>query len=438
MKEANKYIRQIDDELRKIGYYDDKTYRSIISDPSMAARVEAEGGALRAIRQTLQDAQEKAITTAVGPKTAKGFKEANRNIAMAIEYENIWRRFMPQTLEQAVTPTGSSLNTSVRTGNFVTRGFEGAANLFGDLTEGSGLRKALTEQREAVEEAKNISKIYTGELRGVETRKFPRLTGIDTTLTPGQKKAAVIGAPLTMMMTGPEPTGSMPQMPNMTPEQPATNSLIEALGGGAGVPAAEAITPTTTTTTSTMPEMPTTTMPQEPGFESPEAAMGGMPPMGAGMPPMAPAEAPAMPGAPMPMPQGMDVFAAPPVAFQPIKPSTKTILTSFDTLAPQLQQVLPPEEGMNVLDTLNEAIQSKSDDALGRTVTAMLKQYPETRTFFVDEFPDMPIFTFNKKIYQEDDKRAFEKIINDSKASSIAKSKSLSALNRDGSVIMPR
>lgn len=93
---------------------------------------------------------------------------------------------------------------------------------------------------------------------------------------------------------------------------------------------------------------------------------------------------------------------------------------------------------MNVLDTLNQAIQSKSDDALGRTVTAMLKQYPEARTLFVDEFPDMPIFTFNKKIYQEDDKRAFEKIINDSKASSIAKSKSLSALNRDGSVIMPR
>lgn len=416
MNEANKYIRQIDDELRKIGYYDDKTYRSITADPSVAAKVRAEGESLREIRRTLQDSQQKAITDAIGPDAAAEFQEANRKIAMAIEYENLWRRFMFQTLEQVVKPTGSSLNTSVRTGGKVGRMVESGVNAIEAITPGGDLRKALRQQRQAVQEAKDISAIYTGQTPGTYTRDFSLLSGIDTSLSPEQRAI----------------TAAAPQVAEFAAQEPTAPSLIGALGaqGNAMPPMPETTTTTMPPTTTTMGGAPELTMPtEEEGFEAPEAPMGAA---------AAAAAMPQMPEGPMPLPTDTGLFTAPPKPFTPIKPSTDTILDNFNDLAPQLQQLLPPEESMNVLDTLNQAIQSKSDDALGRTVTAMLKQYPEARTLFVDEFPDMPIFTFNKKIYQEDDKRAFEKIINDSKASSIAKSKSLSALNRDGSVIMPR
>lgn len=419
MNEANKYIRQIDDELRKIGYYDDKTYRSITADPSVAAKVRAEGESLREIRRTLQDSQQKAITDAIGPDAAAEFQEANRKIAMAIEYENLWRRFMFQTLEQVVKPTGSSLNTSVRTGGKVGRMVESGVNAIEAITPGGDLRKALRQQRQAVQEAKDISAIYTGQTPGTYPRDFSLLSGIDTSLSPEQRAI----------------TAAAPQVAEFAAQEPTAPSLIEALGaqGKAMPPMPEATTTTMPPTTTTMGGAPGLTMPtEEEGFEAPEA------PMGAAAAAAVGAAMPTMPEGPMQLPVDTGLFTAPPKPFTPIKPSTDTILDSFNDLAPQLQQILPPEESMNVLDTLNQAIQSKSDDALGRTVTAMLKQYPEARTLFVDEFPDMPIFTFNKKIYQEDDKRAFEKIINDSKASSIAKSKSLSALNRDGSVIMPR
>ena len=339
MAEANKYIGQIDDELRKIGYYDDKTYRSIISDPSATARVLAEGESLRAIRQTLQDAQQKALTNpavveAVGADALDRFKEANANISMAIEYENIWRRFMPQTLEQVVKPTGSSLNTSVRLGKNVKTGNFATRNI-GDLGEGEGLSAALKEQREAVELTKNIAKYRTGQLPPVEPRKFPRLTGIDTTLTPGQRQAAVIGIPLTSMMTAPElaapmtpisPVDLAPDAPEAS-EQSTMASLIEALGFGQGAAPAATMTPATTTTTTTMPETTTTTMPpttttmggapeltmptEEEGFEAPEAPMGAA---------AAAAVMPQMPEGPMQLPTDTGLFTAPPKPFTPIKP----------------------------------------------------------------------------------------------------------------------
>jgi hypothetical protein len=428
VQRATEYIAEIDDELRKLGLYDNKTWKGITTDPSTAEKVVNRTQALREIREILANAQEKAITKTLGAEAATRLQDANQRISMAIDYENLFERAINGTLQGLTDPNPNSLLSRVAEGGSSQwlKKIEQLVSADPDKVE-----KVLQAQADIVDDMMRVSRISRGELPRVTELPIPGLLTKPALLTPSEAKATAAGSLLAPSFERAMETPVVFPTEPTAPEAQAAQSLLSPQGPLA------TMTPATTTTTTTMPPTTTTmggapelTMPtEEEGFEAPEAPMGAA---------AAAAAMPQMPEGPMQLPTDTGLFTAPPKPFTPIKPSTDTILDSFNDLAPQLQQVLPPEESMNVLDTLNQAIQSKSDDALGRTVTAMLKQYPEARTLFVDEFPDMPIFTFNKKIYQEDDKRAFEKIINDSKASSIAKSKSLSALNRDGSVIMPR
>jgi hypothetical protein len=425
VRRATEYIAELDDELRKLGLYDNKTWKAFMTNPSTATKVINRVDAIQQIRKILAKSQRKAIEAATDINVADAFDDANKKISMAIDYENLFERAINATLQGLTDPNPNSLLSRVAEGGSSQwlKKIEQLVSADPDKVE-----KVLQAQADIVDDMMRVSRISRGELPRVTELPIPGLLTKPALLTPSEAKATAAGSLLApsferaMETPAVIPTGPTAQ------ESPAAQSLLSPQGPLATMP--ETTTTTMPPTTTTMGGAPELTMPtEEEGFEAPEAPMGAA---------AAAAAMPQMPEGPMQLPVDTGLFTAPPKPFTPIKPSTDTILDSFNDLAPQLQQVLPPEESMNVLDTLNQAIQSKSDDALGRTVTALLKQYPEARTLFVDEFPDMPIFTFNKKIYQEDDKRAFEKIINDSKASSIAKSKSLSALNRDGSVIMPR
>lgn len=453
------YIQLIDKELETLGYFDDKTWAMMGQDPSLAATVAAKTAALKATRDVVLDAQKRKLQTLLGPKAMKDLEDLNEKIAMGIEYQNIFARALPMTQENLAKVSGSSLNRYVQDQGVV-RGLikSGEEALF----PGEEMRASIFEQRDLLRDLGEASRMARGETpipinrriaaealgeafqKGAAPMTPEQLAttaglGYTSAIAPeNQAQAAEIPASLLQLLSQPQP----PMTP-ATPGAMAPASLLQTLaqpgaeGEGMGeslVPGADAANEMQQVQGADFiqqmsgqpgpglagPEMPQT--PEAPPMEPIQGMLGGLPPMGgAGQ-----------------MAEGPSLMAAERKPFKPVKPTMDNVIDNAGAIAREITSLLGPEDANNVLQQLQEAIQSKNDMAVGKVVTAFTKAYPEAQNIFEDEFPDMPIFTFNGKIYQPDDRQAYEKWLTQTNASSIEKAKSLSALNTDGTVRLPK
>jgi polyhydroxyalkanoate synthesis regulator phasin len=457
-------IRRIDQELEAIGFFDDKTWAIMNQDPSIAAKVAAESAALKATRDVLLDAQKNKLQRLLGPKAMKNLEDLNENIAMGIEYQNIFARALPMTQENLAKVSGSSLNRYVQDQG-IARGIikSGEEALF----PGGEVRASLAEQMQLVDELRTMSEMVTGKIpmptdrtigaynlgQFLERRGAPMTPAqLATTAGLGYTSAVApenfppaqeIPASLIELLSQQQP---QPPMTPATPGAMAPASLLQTLAqpeaeaegmGDSLVPGADAASEMQQVQGADFiqqmsgqpgpglagPEMPQAPQaPEAPPMEPIQGMLGGLPPMGgAGQ-----------------MAEGPSLMAAQQKPFKPIKPTLDNVIDNAGAIAREITSLLGPEEANNVLQQLQEAIQSKNDMAVGKVVTAFTKAYPEAQNIFEDEFPDMPIFTFNGKIYQPDDRQAYEKWLTQTNASSIEKAKSLSALNTDGTVRLPK
>lgn len=131
------------------------------------------------------------------------------------------------------------------------------------------------------------------------------------------------------------------------------------------------------------------------------------------------------------------IYDQPRLPVPQIQPSQDGLMSGMRRLQQELPALIGEEDANNVMSVLSPAIQNadKDPDKVGQVMVSLLRNYPEARTLFRDEHPDLPVYSFGGKVYTPIDYQLMDQHIERSSASSIEKAKALSALNRDGTVV---
>lgn len=158
--------RKFDNELRKLGAFDDLQLSKIATDPSAYAKIKDKIDAYKTMRSVTSKGVLDYSKRILGPEAAAKIDDANEAIAAMIEYENLADRFYVEGLQGMTPGSGRSMTTldpSALRNKFGVLDVA-TGGTFSDMADLQRRQANLTRGNEAVQSISNIVDYRTGAM----------------------------------------------------------------------------------------------------------------------------------------------------------------------------------------------------------------------------------------------------------------------------------
>lgn len=157
-------VREIDDEIAKLGGYDDLLVANAEFDPSKLAQRKEHLGALRTARTSLNEALDQYAGSVLGEQSP--LKELNATIATALEYDPLMQRYY-NSIGQVLTPGSARSMTGPQSqlSSIASRPLTAAANAatggyFETMARQGAIEKGLAADFDAVNKLQQMGEMY--------------------------------------------------------------------------------------------------------------------------------------------------------------------------------------------------------------------------------------------------------------------------------------